>query len=70
MVFLFYLYLVRFNDATNEVFKKMEKFIKDFHVLNRKKSKGKSSKDSLEDKEYKEYLVTLQEQETLTIENS
>ena len=48
----------------------METFIKDFHV-EPKKVKDKSSKDSIEDKEELEKeLVTLQEQETLIIEET
>ena len=48
----------------------MEKFIKDFHV-EPEKIKDKTSKDSLEEKdELEEELVTLQEQETLIIEET
>ena len=43
-----YLLIFKRNDATNEVFEKMEKFINDFYV-EPEKIKNKSSKDFLED---------------------
>ena len=63
--------LSQVNDATNEVFEKMEKCIKDFHVESEKIKDKSSSKDSLEDKdELDEEFVNLQEQETLIIEET
>ena len=55
-------FFTRINEAINEFFLKIEKFIKDFHV-EPEKIKDKSSKDSQEDKEeLVEESVTLQEQ--------
>ena len=57
------------NDSTNEVFKKMEKFVKDFHV-EPEQIKDKTSKDSLKDKEELVTLIIEETQETNTITES